>query len=392
MRRPILHHRIAALSACALQLTALIATSAAADETIDAPSRQHREQIERANGAKDRAEQEPRFNIQTLESQTAPGGNTSSASSSVITNSDGTATVTIEVNGKKETRSFKLGEEPFSLKLKDAPKLNIQVKGGKETWIGVAAGSGVPDEVRAQLPINVGEGISVSHVAPESPAAKAGLAQHDILVRFDDQILVDAEQFKKLVKMHKPGDSVKLAYFRKGERHEVPVTLEEHEAELEARDALKMIGELDKDVKGGSIESLRDRLLNYRDKSDTIRERLKEAKEKFPGIVVDKQSFVLGVDGTVKKLEGQLQNVEGMVKTLREQLEKADIPKEKVEEVRKALEEAIDKVGDAARKAAIDAIRDYRVKRETEKNALQPPKPDAPAQPAPPAPPIKPQP
>jgi hypothetical protein len=56
------------------------------------------------------------------------------------------------------------------------------------------------------------------------------------------------------------------------------------------------------------------------------------------------------------------------------------------------VEEAIDKVGDAARKAAIDAIRDYRVKRETEKNAVQPPKPVDPAQPAPPAPPIKPQP
>src|SRR4051794_21394431 len=117
MKRPILHHSIAALSACALQTAALLA----ADETIDAPSRQQREQLDRAT---DLVEKQEGFNFQPIVSEAGPVGNTSSASSSVITNSDGTATVTIEVNGKKETRSFKLGEEPFSLKLQDRPKLN----------------------------------------------------------------------------------------------------------------------------------------------------------------------------------------------------------------------------------------------------------------------------
>ena len=137
------------------------------------------------------------------------------------------------------------------------------------------------------------------------------------------------------------------------------------------------------------IDKLQDRVHELRDKAGPWREKLREAKEKFPGIIVDKQAFVLGVDGTVKKLQGELQNIEEIMKTMREQLEKANIPPERIEEVRKAVEGVIEKTGEAALKAASEAIRDYREAREREKNTLEAPKPDPNAQPAPPAPPIK---
>ncbi len=50
-----------------------------------------------------------------------------SASTSVVTSSDGTATVTIDINGKKETRTFKLGDGTntfsFSTRLPTARKI-----------------------------------------------------------------------------------------------------------------------------------------------------------------------------------------------------------------------------------------------------------------------------
>ena len=316
----------------------------------------------------------------------------SSASSTVITNGDGTATVTIEVNGKKETRTFKLGEDqPFTIKLKDAhghAEGSAKKVSEKETWIGIGVGGSVSEEVRAQLPIQPGEGVTVLHVATGSPADKAGLAQHDILVRLDDQVLVEGDQFKKLIRMRKPGESVKIGYFRKGERKEAQVTLEEHEATSEPEDVLKWIGNPE-NWKGQSPEKWQERLKILREKSGPLRDKLKEATNKLPGVVVDKKAFVVGVDGTVKALQGELENLEDILKNLREQLEKANVPKETIEEVRKAVERAIDKTGIAARNAVLDAVREVREKHEAVKKEKEAPKLEDPAQPVQPAPPIK---
>ena len=387
MKTPILHSSIAAaLAGCALP-TVFVSSAMAADvpdgAPVDGPSRQQKEQLERVEPKVERAT--PDLKLQSGKPQQI----TNSSSSSVITNGDGTATVTIEVNGKKDTRTFKLGDEPFTLKLKDAHgEAGATVSGGKETWIGIGVGGSVSDEVRAQLPIQPGEGVTVLHVAPGSPAEKAGLAQHDILVRLDDQVLVEGDQFKKLVRMHKPGESVKIGYFRKGERKDVQVALEEHEVVSEPQDVLKWIGDPSK-WKDQSPEKWQERLHLLREKSGAVRDRLREVKEKLPGVIVDKQAFVVGVDGTVKKIEGELANVEAVVKNLREQLEKANVPKETIDEIRKAVEKAIDKTGDAARNAVLDAVREVREKHEAVKKEREASKLENPAQPVQPAPPIK---
>jgi hypothetical protein len=316
-----------------------------------------------------------------------------STSSSVTANSDGTATVTIDVNGKKETRTYKLsGDDPRLLEVREAPQATkARQAGKKETWIGLGLGGAINEELRAQLPLQPGEGVRVAHVAPDSPAAKAGIAVHDILVRLDDQVLLAPEQFKKLIAMRKVGDTAKITYLRKGERKETDVILAEHEAEPEGSspDVLRLLTDAERTGAGAYAEKVQERLRELREKAGPLREKLKEAKSRFPGVVIDKQAFVLGVDGTVKKLQGELQNVEEIMKTMREQLEKANIPPERVEEVRKAVEKVIEKTSDAALKAATDAILEYRQAREREKNSLEAPKAEPPAQPTPPAPPIK---
>ena len=322
-----------------------------------------------------------------------PANTTTSTSASVTATSDGTATVIIDVDGKKEVRTFKLDDKPLTLKFPET-KGAAHGEKQKETWIGVGMGGPVSEDVRAQLPIQQGEGITVSHVSPDSPAAKAGVAEHDILVRLDDQILVSGEQLKTLVKMRKPGDTVKVGLFRKGERKDIEVTLEEHEVQAPGPDLMYLLRHPEKlDLKGVPLEGWKNRLEKFRDQSELLRDKLREAKERFPGVIVDKRAWFLDPDGTVKKIEGEVEIVSEVIRDLAEKLEKSNIPKETIDEVRGAVEKAIRKAGDAVQDAAIEAIRDYRVKKDTRERLQEKPAPPikvAPppvAAPAPPPPP-----
>ena len=291
----------------------------------------------------------------------------SSSSSSVTTNVNGTATITIEVNGKKETKTFKLGDgQPFTFKVEDGgavasgsvgggdgkqPGKQAPAKHEKVTWLGVATAT-VSDDLRAQLPINPGEGLSVTHVAPESPAAKAGIVEHDILLRFDDQILMQPDQLRALVKAHKPGDSVKLTYLRKGEQKDASVTLVEHEQE-EQDDVQRWFGGFERGA----------------GKAKEIQERLRSMKEKFPGIIVDKKSFLIGPDGVLKQLDGT--KIEETLQLLRKQIEQSNINGEAGELIRKSLEEAIRNAKELLEKAE-DAVKEKGAPAEKKEEKPQP--------------------
>ena len=61
---------------------------------------------------------------------------------------------------------------------------------------------------------------SVRHVAPDSPAAAAGLKEHDILQKVNDQMIINFEQLHVLIRSKKAGEKVKLTVLRQGsEKH-----------------------------------------------------------------------------------------------------------------------------------------------------------------------------
>ena len=271
------------------------------------------------------------------EKKAAPEQGGASSSSSVITSADGTATVTIDINGRKETRTFKLGDgNNTSSPAKDGGDTAARAKGfgGKMhpmsehakremgPWVGIAM-EPVQNVVRAQLSLAPGEGIVVSHVAPESPAAKAGLQPNDILLRFEDQILVEPSQLRKLIAMRKAGESVKLHYLRKGERKEATVTLVEHEIEpVEDNSAQWLQGMPGFPLMpGGRMDS----------RLEHLQEQFRQLREKHPGIIVDKHSWFSGPDGDVLK---------GQIEKLQRSLEDSKLPKEEIENLRKELENA----------------------------------------------------
>ncbi len=95
----------------------------------------------------------------------------------------------------------------------------------KGTYLGVLFAP-VPDVVYDQVPqLPREQGVVISHVLPESPAAKAGLRRNDILLRYDDHKIRDCEHFARLIRDDKPERKVRLTYLRGGKEATAEATL-----------------------------------------------------------------------------------------------------------------------------------------------------------------------
>jgi hypothetical protein len=101
----------------------------------------------------------------------------------------------------------------------------------KAAYLGIST-SPPPAALRHQLKLPEGTGLVIDFVQPKGPAQEAGIRQYDLLVRLDDQLLVNAEQLAVLVRTFKPGAEIHLTLMREGERQTVPVTLAEREVPM----------------------------------------------------------------------------------------------------------------------------------------------------------------
>ena len=168
----------------------------------------------------------------------APGAKSFSTTTATASGTNGKATITIDVNGKKETREIDLGNgTEIKVATPDGAWASAVTATGEAvkawqpkivTWLGVAPEE-IPEEVRAQLPLEPGTGLVVRSVIPGGPAEKAGLQKNDVLVKLDDQLLTNASQLRTLVAAKKEGDTVKLTYFRRGQQAALDVKLATHE-------------------------------------------------------------------------------------------------------------------------------------------------------------------
>lgn len=105
----------------------------------------------------------------------------------------------------------------------------------KVPFLGLALGP-LDESLAAQLNLPEGVGVLVRAVMPGSPAASAGVLQHDVLHYFNDQLLVNEAQLQTLVRQAGVGTEVTLKLLRKGAEQSMVVKLGEHE-EREVADA-----------------------------------------------------------------------------------------------------------------------------------------------------------
>jgi putative serine protease PepD len=81
----------------------------------------------------------------------------------------------------------------------------------------------IPADAAAQVGLT--GGLFVGAVVPGGPAAKAGLAQGDVITKINGQAATTNVQLQELTLTKSPGDQVTMEYIRDGASHSVTVTL-----------------------------------------------------------------------------------------------------------------------------------------------------------------------
>src|SRR5437016_4588970 len=140
-----------------------------------------------------------------------------------------------EENAPVKTAATLQSSAGVTLEAADSSDLDQPVSRKDRSYLGVST-TEVSETLSAQLGLQAGVGLVVTYVAPDSPAAKAGLQKHDVLVQFAEQSLVHPAQLRKLVLVRKDGEAVKLAYYRAGKQETVSVTLGKAKGKLGSLD------------------------------------------------------------------------------------------------------------------------------------------------------------
>jgi serine protease Do len=97
------------------------------------------------------------------------------------------------------------------------------------SWLGVETHE-VTADVAKELKLPAERGVVIARVTPDSPAAKAGLKENDVVTEVNGQRVEGAAQFRREVHEIPAGRTVQLAIWRDGRAQTVKVTLGEAEA------------------------------------------------------------------------------------------------------------------------------------------------------------------
>lgn len=91
-------------------------------------------------------------------------------------------------------------------------------------YLGVVSAQ-VPAMLAEHLGLKPGEGVLVQAVMPESPAAKAGVAVHDVITSVGKEAVGTSMDLTREVGARKPGETIHLNVIHKGKTAELDVTL-----------------------------------------------------------------------------------------------------------------------------------------------------------------------
>lgn len=96
-------------------------------------------------------------------------------------------------------------------------------------WLGVSI-QNLTEDLSSSFGLNTTEGALVGSVSPGSPAAKAGMKQGDIVVRFNGTKILDVNQLRNLVASTPPGEKAEVEVIRDSNSVTLSVGVEELDA------------------------------------------------------------------------------------------------------------------------------------------------------------------
>jgi serine protease Do len=112
----------------------------------------------------------------------------------------------------------------------DLSKPEIKAK-EKIAFLGVVSGE-VPAVLVDQLNLKNGEGVLIRALAPDSPAARAGITTNDVITKISGQPVGSPKEISAQISTHQPDESIKIELIHKGQPTTLDITLGNKPAEL----------------------------------------------------------------------------------------------------------------------------------------------------------------
>jgi serine protease Do len=106
-------------------------------------------------------------------------------------------------------------------------------------WLGVEIGEVTADKAK-DLKLSEVRGVEVLDVEPDSPGAKAGLKEHDVITTYEGQAVEGTVQFRRLVRETPAGRNIPLVISRNGATQNISVEVGDRSALLEKKMRGKM--------------------------------------------------------------------------------------------------------------------------------------------------------
>jgi serine protease Do len=106
--------------------------------------------------------------------------------------------------------------------------LSVLLEEGGSSWLGVELHEVTGDNAK-ELKLPAERGVVIGTVVPDSPAAKAGLKENDVITEINGQRVEGAAQFRRIIREIPAGRTAQLAIWREGRAQTVSVTLGESE-------------------------------------------------------------------------------------------------------------------------------------------------------------------
>jgi membrane-associated protease RseP (regulator of RpoE activity) len=107
---------------------------------------------------------------------------------------------------------------------------DVQVfMGGRGSWLGVGVAEVTPEKVK-ELRLPAERGALLGKILPDSPAAKAGLKENDVVTEINGQRVEGSEQFRRMIREIPAGRTAQLTVWRDGRQQNIAVTLAKPEA------------------------------------------------------------------------------------------------------------------------------------------------------------------
>ncbi len=103
----------------------------------------------------------------------------------------------------------------------------VQVIRGNRPYLGIGVKDVVDAESAKRLNLKEVRGVEITQVEENSPAAKAGIKDGDVVLEYNGQPVEGGEQLSRLVRETPIGRSVKIGVWRNGSMQTVTATIEE---------------------------------------------------------------------------------------------------------------------------------------------------------------------